>query len=145
MAQRREIPEEQKQREGVWLSNLLVRHRIKQKDLARDMEIENPANISHWCTGRSPIPDLDLLWLAHHFKEDAFAIRPSLAEYANYFGSDKLLAGLSDEGRTRVIDYADMIRKVEFAAPTAKVYRKELTNPLPAPSIGKQVKFRSNK
>ena len=141
MVHRREISKEQAVQEGAWLKHMIKSHGLKQGDLAESMEIDNPANISHWVNGRSPIPDLDLLWLAEYFKQDPFAIRPSLSDYAKYFGDSSLLNGLSETHRADVIKYASQMRALESSqAPKPMEYTQKHTKPAVIPTTGKQIK-----
>lgn len=143
MAQRRELSEAQKKKDGEWLKQLLKARGLKQNQLAELMEIENEGNISHWCTGRSAIPDLDLLWLGRHFHIDPFEVRPGLTEYVQYFGGDKLLMGLPTAAQLKIIDFAEMVRR-DAQVPALRTYSAKVDQP-DRPAIEKQSKYTGKK
>ena len=111
MAKRRELTADEKSAEGIWLRNLLKSNNVKQKDIADEMGVDNPANIAHWCSGGSAIPDLDLLWIGKKFEQDVFTLRPRLLDYAEYFEGDSILSGLSSDERKTVTDMIELIRR----------------------------------
>lgn len=73
-----------------------------QEDLAGLLNVTQGL-IYQWLSGKTRIPDLQLLKLGKFLNFSAFAVRPSLAEYAEFFrDSDGLLEGLSEPDRQRV-------------------------------------------
>lgn len=119
MARRRTLSLEQRKKEIDWLESHLRRTGIQKKDLADKLDIENPNNISHWVRLQkgSPIPDLDLLKLGKIFKDDVFALRPSLNEYAEFFGDASILEGLSETTKGKVVADIDYYRRLELSQP----------------------------
>lgn len=110
MAKRRHLSDLEKRKEGKWLAAVLRREGMSKKDLAESIGIGNPTNISLWCSGKSAIPDIDLLWIGKRFNEDVFSLRSRLLDYAEYFEGDSVLSGLSVDERKTVTNLVKMIR-----------------------------------
>ena len=73
-----------------------------QEDLAALLNVTQGL-IYQWLSGKTRIPDLQLLKLGKFPNFSAFSVRPSLVEYAEFFhDSDGLLDGLSEQDRQRV-------------------------------------------
>lgn len=70
-------------REGRLLKAAMKTAGVKQQDIADERGVEQNL-ISQWCTGKTRVPDKDLLWLGTRLTFNPYLVRKSLREYQNY-------------------------------------------------------------
>lgn len=115
MAVRRTIPLKTRKAEGVFLKARLAEKGISQVDLSNEFskafEDVTSTLVGHWCGGFSPIPDIDLLRLGRMLEFNAFELRPSLLDYAEYFELGEILKSIPDQARQQVLWILDVSQK----------------------------------
>jgi transcriptional regulator with XRE-family HTH domain len=79
------ISQEQKTREGAFLSARLEARQLLEEDLTVDSLADecgvSQGLVSQWITGRTAIPDKTMMWLGGRLGFDPFEVRPSLTDY----------------------------------------------------------------
>ena len=93
--------QEKRKAEGSRLRKAMVNSGVKQQSIADDLNIEQNL-VSQWCTGRTRIPDIDVLWLGDKLGFDPISFRPSLAQYQKYFRKESILDGLGESEKVHI-------------------------------------------
>lgn len=70
-------------REGAQIKAAMAAMKVKQQDIADERGVEQNL-ISQWCTGKTRVPDKDLLWLGTRLQFNPYLVRKSLREYKDY-------------------------------------------------------------
>lgn len=77
------------------------RKNLTQESLSNDLSVTQGL-VFQWLSGKTRIPDIQLLRLGKELRFNPFSVRPSLREYAEFFQGDGLLEGLSEEDKQRM-------------------------------------------
>lgn len=93
--------QENRKAEGSRLRKSMVHLGITQQSIADDLNIEQNL-VSQWCTGRTRIPDIDVLWLGEKLGFDPISFRPSLAKFRKYFKMESILDGLGESEKVHI-------------------------------------------